>query len=92
MNFFVRNLNTKVLENKTFLISVNKNFSDLPEAKSLHLSAKVAFQFEGRSNFAFDCFIMAVHFVLYLTYYFFHLICGGGLKSRFSLPFYKFYR
>lgn len=60
--------------------------------KNFHLLNKVPFQFLGRSNFSFDCFIMSINFVLYLSYYFFFLIFGSGLKTRILLPFYKFFR
>lgn len=70
----------------------NLKFFNIVDKFNVHFVNKVPFQFLGRFNFAFDCFIMAINFVLYLTYHFFYLIFGSGLKSRISLPFYKFYR
>jgi len=88
MKFFfkVANLNNKLVSKD------NSNFFNLIDNQIVHFSNKVPFQFKGHFNFSFDCFIMAIHFVLYLSYYFFYLIFGSGLKSRISLPFYKFYR
>lgn len=79
-------------DKKLLINQRNLNFFKIIDKFSVHFVNKVPFQFLGRFNFSFDCFIMAINFVLYLTYYFFYLIFGSGLKSRISLPFYKFYR
>lgn len=91
MKFFINN-NSRNFINKKLDLTNNLSFFYFIDNHTLHFNNKVAFQFLGRLNFSFDCFIMAIHFVLYLTYYFFYLVFGSGLKTRISLPFYKFYR
>jgi len=96
MKFFSdKNIKThknSLLKNNAFLLSNDISFFDFLDKKSIHFSKKNPFQFLGRFNFAFDCFIMAMHFVLYLTYFYFYLVFGFGLKNRVFLPFYKFFR
>lgn len=91
MTFFLKKKIISVTKDK-FALQDSLSFFNFVNANSLHFKNNVAFQFLGRLNFSFDCFIMAIHFVLYLTYYFFYLVFGSGLKTRISLPFYKFYR
>lgn len=63
------------------------NFSD---SKTLHFSP-FAFQSLGRLNFAFDCFILSMSLILYLTYLYFFLVFGSAVKTRVFLPFYRFF-
>jgi hypothetical protein len=38
---------------------------DLNNKFSIHFLSKHPFQFYSRLNFAYDCFILAMHFILY---------------------------
>lgn len=82
MKFFSKFFFSEKIRNFKF-----ENFSD---GKAIHFSP-FAFQSLGRLNFAFDCFILSMSFILYLTYFFFFLVFGSAVKTRVSLPFYKFF-
>lgn len=87
-----RKLFLKGLKTNSELLNYNNSCFDFIDLKSLHFKGLLPFQLYGRVNFAYDCFILAMHFILYLTYYYFFLNFGTGFKSRLSLPFYKFFR
>jgi hypothetical protein len=61
-------------KDKNFILKhdcIKTSFFDKPSIfdffnkKVIHFETKVSFQFLGRLNFSFDCFVMAMHFILH---------------------------
>jgi len=72
--------------------SNNNSLFDFLDKPSMHFFSKHPFQFLSRVNYSYDCFVLAMHFILYLTFFYFYFSFGSGIKTRLSLPFYKFFR
>lgn len=65
---------------------------DFFDKNKAHFNSQQPYQFLHRLNYAFDCFLLAIHYNLYLTYYIYYLHFGFGVKTRTKLPLYKFNR
>lgn len=83
----------------SFLFKISsKNYFDYPQnnifdflnKKKTHFETDQAFQFLYRINYSFDCYLLAVHYSLFLTYFLFFFHFGLGVKTRLKLPIFKF--
>lgn len=90
---YVPSVNKNLVVKRDMFFDPSKltNF-DFFDKKRLHFDSPQFFQFNFRLNYSFDCFLLALHYNLYLTYNLFYLHFGFGIKTRLRLPFYKFYR
>jgi len=75
---------------KHFLNSNRFSDFDFFDRQKIHFNAEQPYQFLGRLNYAYDCFLLAMHYDLYLTYYIYYLHFGFGVKTRTTFPIYKF--
>lgn len=70
----------------------NVSIFDFFDKKKVHFNTQQPYQFGFRLNYSYDCFLLALHYNLYLTYFVFYLHFGFGIKTRTNLPLYKFHR
>lgn len=77
--------------NNLFEITLqNNSLFDFFNKKQAHFDTKFPYQFLYRINYSFDCFLLAVHYSLFLTYHLFYFHFGSSVKTRFKLPIFKF--
>lgn len=78
-------------KNNLFAITLqNNNLFDFFNKNQAHFDTKFPYQFLYRMNYSFDCFLLAVHYSLFLTYHLFYFHFGSSVKTRFKLPIFKF--
>jgi hypothetical protein len=65
---------------------------DFFDKEKSHFSTQQPYQFLGRINYAYDCFLLSMHYDLFLTYHMCYFNLGSSIKVRISFPFYKFNR
>lgn len=87
-------ISSEFFNNKNDISILSKDgVFDFFDKKKLHFNnLDQPYQFFFRFNYSYDCFLLAMHYNLYLTYYVFYLNFGSGIKTRTKFPIYKFYR
>lgn len=71
-------------------IIFQNNLFDFFNKKKEHFDTKYPYQFLYRVNYSFDCFLLAVHYSLFLTYHLFYFHFGSFVKTRLKMPMFQF--
>lgn len=63
---------------------------DYPFKFALHMLSKQPYQLVLRLNYAYDVYLISMHYILFLSSFYFFFTFGSRIKSRIELSFARF--